>query len=120
MRSISASSDSVARLHLNGVLLAGAHIFRRNLQNAVGINQETYLNTRQTSGRRRNFQCKPRQRTAVLSQFAFALQNVNVDARLVIDASGVLLLRTRRNRRVARNNFGHRTAVRLDTQEKAA
>ena len=43
--------------------------------------------------RRRNFQSEARERAAIFGEFAFALQDVDVDAGLVVDAGGVMFLR---------------------------
>ena len=48
--------EAVAGLHFDGVLLAGAQIFRGDLQDAVGVDQEFYFDARQACGRGRNFQ----------------------------------------------------------------
>ena len=52
------------------------------------------------------------------AEFAFTLQNVDVNAGLIVDASGVLLLRAGGDGGVARNNFGDRAAVGFDAQRK--
>ena len=100
------------------MLFARAQILRRNLQNAIRINQEFYFDARQSRGGRRHLQRKPRQRAAILGQFALALQHVNVDSRLIVHARGVEFLRARRNRRIARNDFCHRAAVGFNSQRK--
>ena len=61
--------------------LAGAQIARRHLQDAVGVDQEFHFDARQARRARRHSQLKPRERAAILGQFAFALQHVQVDRR---------------------------------------
>ena len=110
--------DSVARLDFDGVLLAGAQIFGGDLQDAVGVDQEFDFDARQACGRGRDFESETREGAAIFGEFAFALQDVNVDAGLIVDAGGVLLLRAGGNGGVARNNFGDRTAVGFDAERE--
>src|SRR5882672_2989790 len=110
--------DAVARLDFDGVSFAGAQILRSNLQDAVGVNQESHFDTLQARGSRRNSQREAREGTAIFGEFALALKNVNVNAGLAVDAGGVKLLRAGGNRGVARNNFRHRAAVGFDAQRK--
>ena len=91
-------ADAVARLHFDGVLLARTQIFGTNLQDAVGVYQESHLDAWQPGRGWRHFQREPSERTAVFCQFALALQDVNVDARLIVNTRRVKLLRARRNR----------------------
>ena len=65
-----------------------------------------------------SLQCKVREGAAIFGEFALALQDVNVNAGLIVHAGGVLLLRAGRNGGVARNNFGDRAAVGFDAERK--
>ena len=100
------------------MLFAGAQIARRDLQNAAGVDQEFHFDARQTRRTRRNFQLKSRQRPAILGQFALALQHVNIDSRLILDAGRKHFLRARGNRRISRNDFRHHAAHGLDAQRQ--
>src|SRR5882724_12925143 len=110
--------DAVTRLDFDGMPFAGAQILRGNLQDAVGVDQESHLDALQASRSRRNFQREARKGTAIFGELALALKNVNVNAGLAVDAGGVKLLRAGGNRGVARNNFRHRAAVGFDAQRK--
>ena len=71
---------------------AAALLARGYLKNAVGIDEETHLDARHSRGHGRNaFQIESRQRTAVGSQFALTLHNVNCNIGLPIDAGGEVL-----------------------------
>ena len=111
-------ADAVAGLDFDGVLLAGAKIFRGDLQDAVGVDQEFHFDARQARGRGRHFQSEARERAAIFREFAFALQHVNVDAGLVVDAGRVQLLRAGGNRGVARDDFRDGAAVGFDAERK--
>src|SRR5712692_5062984 len=110
--------DAVARLNFNRVLLAVAEICRGNLQDAIGVDQKFYFNARQSGGSWRHSQHETRERAAIFGEFALALENVNVDAGLIVDACGVEFLRAGGNRGVARYDFREGTAVRFDSQRK--
>src|SRR6266478_2646562 len=110
--------DAVARLDFDGMAFAGAQILRGNLQDAVGVDQESHLDALQARRSRRNSQREAREGTAILGEFALALKNVNVNAGLAVDAGGVKLLRASGNRGVARNNFRNGAAVRFDAQRE--
>ncbi len=78
-----------------------------------------HLDARQAGGHRRNAaQPEPGQRPVVLDQFALALQHVDIDGRLVVDAGGEHLAAGRRNRRVAQDDFRHHPAHGLDAERK--
>src|SRR6267142_2917834 len=110
--------DAVTGLDFDGMPFAGAQIFRGNLQDAVGVDQESHLDALQARGSRRNFQREAGEGTAIFGEFALALKNVNVNAGLMVDASGVKLLRAGGNRGVARNDFRNGTAVGFDAQRE--
>ncbi len=100
------------------MLLTRANVFRRDLQNAVGINQEFHLDTRQAGRSRRNFQSEAREGTTVFREFSLALKHVNLDPGLVVNAGRVKLLRARGNRGIARNNLRYGAAVRFDPERE--
>src|SRR5437899_3530502 len=100
------------------MLIAGAKVFRAYLQDAVGVDHEFHFDARQSGGRGGNSQREPRERAAVFGQFAFALENVDVNAGLIVDAGGVKFLRARGDRGVARDNFCYRAAVSFDAKRK--
>src|SRR5258708_4928229 len=108
--------DAVARLDLDGMLLAGAEIFGANLEDAVGVDQEFHFDARQSGGRGRHAQREARKRAAVFRQFALTLKDVDVDAGLIVDAGGVLFLRARGNGGIARDDFCNGAAVGLDAE----
>ena len=97
------------------MLIAGTEILRCDLQDAVGVDQEFYLDARQPGGRGRHTQTEASQRAAIFCEFALALKHVNVDAGLIVYASRVKLLGARGNRGIARNDFCNGAAVGLDT-----
>ena len=74
---------------------------------------------RQAGRHRRNAaQLEPRQRAAVGDQLALALQHVDVDRGLVVDAGREHLAAGRRNRRVAQDDLRHHAAHRLDAERQ--
>src|SRR6266851_4087265 len=97
--------DAVTGLDFDGMLLAGAKILGADLKNAVGVDEKFHLDAWQARRRGRNPQRETSQRAAILGQFAFALENVDVDAGLIVDASGVQLLGAGGNCGIARNDF---------------
>ena len=63
-------------------------------------------------------QLKFRERAAILSEFAFALQHVNVDSRLILDAGSKQFLGAGRNRGIPWNNFRDHPAHGFDPQRQ--
>src|SRR6266480_2801806 len=110
--------DAVARLDFDGMLLTAAKILGAHLQDAVSVDQEFHFNARQSCRRGRHSQREARKRAAVFREFAFALEDVDVDAGLIVDASGVKFLRARGNRGIARNDFRDRATIGLDAERK--
>ena len=100
------------------MLLARLQIARAHLQNAARVNQEFHFDARQARRAGGNLQLKPRQRTAILRQFALALEDVKVNAGLIFDAGGEQFLRARGNRGIPRNDFRHHPAHRFDAQRE--
>src|SRR5229473_7217380 len=111
-------ADTVAGLHFDGALLTRTRVFRADLQYAVSVDQEFYFDARQAGWGWRHFQRKTCQRTAIFGEFAFALQDVDIDAGLVVYAGSVHLLRACRNGGVARYDFGDRPAVGFDAERQ--
>src|SRR6185295_18046604 len=92
-------------------------IARTHGQNTVCIDQELDLYSREPRGLRRDsFQGELREAAAIGDHLAFALKNVNVDARLIIDPGREHLRRRSRNRRIAVDDFRDNSAHRLDTE----
>ena len=109
----------VTRNHLNGCFSPAAFLNRANRQNAILINRERDIDLRNTCRHRRNTaQIKHAKRSTVLCQFALALQDVNPYVRLPIFRRRKMLVRFRRNRAVAHDEFRHRAANRLDTKRE--
>ncbi len=67
------------------LFLAGAEVFRADVQDAVGVNVKRHLDLRHASRRRRNVrELELAGRFVVLGKLAFALQDVNLHAGLVV------------------------------------
>src|SRR5207249_4433110 len=64
----------------------------------------------------RNLQRETSERTAISREFAFALQDVDVNAGLIVDAGSIEFLRARGNGGIARDNFCDGAAVGLDAE----
>ena len=109
-------ADAVARLHLDRMLLAVTEISRRDLQDAIGIDQEAHFDARKARGSWRHLQRETGEGAAILGEFALALQDVDVDAGLVVDSRGVHLLRAGGNRGVARDDLRDGAAVGFDAE----
>src|SRR5437870_9101714 len=110
--------QAVARADFDQLLFSSAHVLCGNLENTVRVNQEFYFDAREARGGRRDFKCKAREGAAIFREFAFALQNVDIDAGLIVDASRIHLLRARRNRRVAGNDFSDGSTIRFNAQRE--
>ena len=108
--------DAVTGLDFDGMLVAGAKVFRAYLQDAIGIDQELHFDAWKAGGRGRNAKSKASERATISGQFAFALENVDVNAGLIVDAGGVELLGARGDRGVARDDLCNRSAVSLDAE----
>ena len=98
--------------------LAGAQIARGDLQDAIRVDEEFDFHAREACRAGRNLQLKTRERAAILRQFAFALQDVDVDAGLILDAGGEKFLRAGGNGGVARDDFGDHAAHRFDAERE--
>ena len=113
--------EAVAGLYFDLGFLAAALLARRDVQDAVGVDQELYFDARQAGRHRRNpFQVEARQRAAILGQFALALDDVDGDVGLAFDAGGEVLGGGRGDGRVAMNDLGDDAAERLRCRARAA
>ncbi len=108
-----------ARRRFDGNLLffACAEVFSRNVYDTVGINVKGYFNTRYSARSSRNAcQFKAAQGFVVSSHFTFALEDMNVNRRLVIYSCREYLAAGCRNRRVAVDNLSEDAAECFNTQ----
>ena len=104
-------------LNRNLLFLARAEVFSRYMHNTVGIDIEGNFNLRNTTRCRRNIgEFETAERLVAGSHFAFALQNMDINGRLVISSRGEYLALMRRNRRVALDNLRADTAEGFDTE----
>ncbi len=91
----------------------------RDIENAVGINIESYLNLRNASwGWSDTLEPEVTQALVVTGQFALTLQHVDLNCRLAILSRAKDLALTCRNGRVAINQFGHHTTQGLNAQRE--
>src|SRR5262249_26864638 len=101
----------------NLLVLACGHVFRRDIQDPVGIDVECHLDLRYATGRRRQSRQVELAQCAVLRRHrTFTLQHVHFDGRLVVRRGGKRLRLARRNRRVTRNHRCRYAAQRLDRE----
>ena len=101
------------------LLLAGAEILRRNVHDAVGVDVELDLDAGHSARRGRDVRkLKPAQRLVASRHFALALQNVNVDRRLIVRRRGEHLALGRRNRRVALDDLRADAAQRFNAERQ--
>ena len=78
-------AHAAVRLNRNLLLLTGAQILRRNVDNTVCVDIELDLDLRHAARRGGNIrQLEPPQRLIPRGHLALALQNVNIDRRLII------------------------------------
>ena len=110
--------DAVARLDFDDVLLVGAQVFGANLEDAVGVDQKFHFDASEAGGRGRRFELETREGAAIFREFALALQHVDVDGGLIVDAGGEELFGARGNRGVARNNFRDNAAHGFDAERE--
>ena len=91
--------QAVGRLHLDRLLDVGAQLVRGDAQDAVGVDLELHLHARQAGRHRRDAaELEARERAVVGDQLALALQDVDVDRRLVVDEGREHLAAGRRDR----------------------
>src|SRR5713101_448955 len=103
----------------NGDLLLApcSFITGGDIENAIGINVEGYLNLRNTARCRRNsLEPEVTQALVVAGQFTLTLQRMDLNSRLAIFSRAKDLALARWNGRVALNQSGHYATQRLNTQ----
>src|SRR4029079_6089106 len=112
-------AEAAARPDLDLLLLAGAEVLRRHVEDAVGVDVEADLDLRDAArGRRDPRQLELAQRLVVGRHLALALQDVDLDRRLVVLGRREDLALARRDRGVALDELGHDAALRLDAQRQ--
>ena len=110
-------AQSGAGLNLDGLLLAGAEVLCRDVQNAVGVNIKGNLNLRNASWCRRNIgKLESAERAVVSGKFPFALKDVDVNGGLTVSGGRENFLLAGRDCSVAFNQSCHNSAQGLDTQ----
>ena len=101
------------------LLLAGAEVLGLDADDAVGVDVERYLDLRHAARCGRDaFEVEAPQGAVALRHFALALQDVNLDARLVIGGGGERLALALGNGGVALDQPGHDAAEGLDAQRQ--
>ena len=91
----------------DALLLAGAEVLGADVDDAVRVDVERHLDLRHAARRRRNAdQLEARQRLVVRRHVAFALQDVHVHDRLVVDRGGEHLRLARRDGGVLLDDAG--------------
>ena len=106
-------------LDADRLLLVGALVLGRHVEDAVGVDVEGDLDLRHTPRRRGNaIEMKPTQRAVVVGKLAVALQHVYFHTRLVVGRSAEDLALLCRNRRVALDQLRHHPTHRLDSQRQ--
>ena len=99
------------------LLLARAEILRGDVHDAVRVNVEGNLDTRDAARRRRNVgKLEASERLVARSHLALALQDVDVNRRLVVRRRREDLTLPDRNRRVALDEFRRDAAQGLNAQ----
>jgi hypothetical protein len=111
MRSISSLVEARRRFDSNLLFLARAQIFSRYVYDTVGIDVEGDFDTRYSTGSSRDTgQFETAQGLVIGSHFTFALQDMDIDRRLVIDSCRENLAARSRDGRVAVDDLGEDTA----------
>ncbi len=111
--------QAVRRLHLDGLLDAGAQLARTDAENAVRVDLESHLDTRQSRDHRGDaLQMQMRERSAIGCQLALTLQHMDVHAGLIVDTGREHLASARRNSGVAQDDLRHHAAHRLDAERE--
>jgi len=86
------------RLDDDALFLAGFHVLRRNIQNAVGVDVESHLDLRHAARCRRNIrEIESAERLVVAGAIALTLQYVDGHARLIVVRGGERLRRLGRD-----------------------
>ena len=105
----------------NFLFLTCAEVLCRYIDNAVGIDIEGNFDARYSTGSRRNTgQFETAQRLVVCGHFTFALQDMNINGRLVIHSCREDLFAFRRDGRVAFNNLREDTAHSFNTERQGS
>src|ERR1043166_1091592 len=101
------------------LLAARAHVFGRDVDDAVGVNVERDLDLRHAARRGRDAdEVELAQGAVVRGHRALALEDVHLHARLVVRGGREDFRLARRDRRVARDEDGVHPAERLDAQRE--
>src|SRR5439155_23403165 len=99
------------------LLASSCPIVSGNIEDTIRVKVEGYLNLRNASWSRSNpFESKVTQTLVVSSQFALALQHMDLDRGLVIFRRAKNLALACRNCRIAFNQPGHHTTQSLNTK----
>ena len=94
-------AEAVGRLHLDRALVPGAEVGGGDGEDAVGVDQEGDLDPRHAGGQRADRDLEAGEAPVVAGQLPLALQDVDVDRRLVVDRGGEGLLDAGRDGGVA-------------------
>ena len=104
---------------LDLLLLAGAEVLGRHVEDAVGVDVERDLDLRDAARRRRDArQLELAERLVVGRHLALALEHVDLDRRLVVLGGREDLRLAGRDRRVALDQLGHHAALGLDPERQ--
>src|SRR4051794_232200 len=112
-------AEAAAGADLDLLLLAGAEVLRRHVEDAVRVDVEADLDLRDAAGRRRDAgQLELAERLVVGRHLALALQDVDLHGRLVVLGRREDLGLTGRDRRVALDELRHHAALGLDAERE--
>ena len=99
------------RFNSNLLFLARSQIFSRYIYDTVGIDVKCDFDTGYSTGSSRDTgQFETAQCLVIGSHFTFALQDMDIDRRLIIDSSRENLAARCRDGRIAVDDFGEDTA----------
>src|SRR4051812_23392686 len=98
------------------MLFTGANVAGRDAQNSISIDQKLNLDSRHACRLRWNLKGEMSEAAIVGYQFALALQDMNINSRLIIDGGRVHLACAGRNSRVPQNDLAHYTADCLNAE----
>ena len=101
------------------LFLAGAQVLGADVQDAVGVDVEGHFDLRHAARRGRDVrQVELADGLVVAGQLAFALQDVNLHARLIVRGGGENFRFAGGNGRVALDELGEHAAQRLDAERQ--
>ena len=101
------------------LLAAGADVFGRNVDDAVGVDVERHLDLRHATRCRRNAdEVEFAERLVVRGHRPLALQHVDLDRSLIVRSGREDLALTRRDRRILLDHRRRNTAQRLDPKRQ--